>query len=343
MKKFEKYCNRSMSLLAVQYWYLGEYCALNKETSGKVRYNPLFIYQKGKGVDIYYDMNNVVEADYESIYDFFKNNPKKFDQIYKKYKKQHKQLIGFAKKSTKKDFEKIFKLHIDSWPGLSIMIAIGDLGNDKKLGNFAKKALKLREAAGDADYISEKNLLRLAGNIFPKIKKYVDVLLYDEIVKKNIPSLEELKQRKRGFIYYREKIYTGISIKRFSKIKNIEIVKSETRKRQIRFISGTIAMCGLAKGTAKIIFENRQLKKIKKGNILIAPMTTPDFLPAMKWAKAFVTDEGGITCHAAITARELKKPCIIGTKIATKVLKDGDLIEVDANKGIVKILKRRGK
>ncbi len=50
-------------------------------------------------------------------------------------------------------------------------------------------------------------------------------------------------------------------------------------------------------------------------------------------------DEGGITCHAAIVSRELKKPCIIGTRIATKVLKDGDLVEVDANKGIVKILK----
>jgi pyruvate,water dikinase len=60
----------------------------------------------------------------------------------------------------------------------------------------------------------------------------------------------------------------------------------------------------------------------------------------MKKAIAFITDEGGITCHAAIIARELKKPCIIGTKIATKVLKDGDLVEVDANKGVVKIIKK---
>jgi pyruvate,water dikinase len=59
----------------------------------------------------------------------------------------------------------------------------------------------------------------------------------------------------------------------------------------------------------------------------------------MQKAAAFVTDEGGLTCHAAIVAREMKKPCIIGTKIATKVLKDGDMVEVDANKGIVKILK----
>ena len=59
----------------------------------------------------------------------------------------------------------------------------------------------------------------------------------------------------------------------------------------------------------------------------------------MKKAGAFVTNEGGITCHAAIVAREMKKPCIIGTKIATKVLKDGDLVEVDAENGVVRVIK----
>jgi pyruvate,water dikinase len=59
----------------------------------------------------------------------------------------------------------------------------------------------------------------------------------------------------------------------------------------------------------------------------------------MEKASAFVTDEGGILCHAAIVSREMKKPCIIGTKIATKLLKDGDIIEVDANNGFVNIFK----
>lgn len=69
-------------------------------------------------------------------------------------------------------------------------------------------------------------------------------------------------------------------------------------------------------------------------------MTSVDFVPIMKRASAFVTDEGGITSHASIVSREMNKPCIIGTKIATQVLKDGDLVEVDANNGVVKILKR---
>lgn len=78
------------------------------------------------------------------------------------------------------------------------------------------------------------------------------------------------------------------------------------------------------------------IKNVEIGNILVANTTHPTYLPAMQKAAAFVTNEGGIISHAAIVAREMKKPCIVGTKNATKILKDGDIVEVDAEKGIVK-------
>lgn len=78
------------------------------------------------------------------------------------------------------------------------------------------------------------------------------------------------------------------------------------------------------------------MKKFQKGDILVSVATDPDIVPAMKKAAAIVTEQGGITSHAAIVSRELGIPCIIGTKIATRVLKDGDMVEVDANKGTVK-------
>lgn len=106
-------------------------------------------------------------------------------------------------------------------------------------------------------------------------------------------------------------------------------------------ITGAIAFKGKAKGIVKIVKNTSELDKVKNGDVLVAQMTFPAFISAMNKAAAFVTDEGGITCHAAIVARELKKPCIIGTKIATQVLKDGDLVEVDANNGVVKILKSK--
>ncbi|MEK7652119.1 MAG: PEP-utilizing enzyme [Patescibacteria group bacterium] len=104
-------------------------------------------------------------------------------------------------------------------------------------------------------------------------------------------------------------------------------------------IKGLIANKGFAVGRAKIVKIAHEIGKVKKGDILFAPTTFPSFIMGMKRAAAFVTDEGGITSHAAITAREMKKPCVIGTQIGTKVFKDGDLIEVDANNGIVRKVK----
>jgi len=101
-------------------------------------------------------------------------------------------------------------------------------------------------------------------------------------------------------------------------------------------VKGSIAYGGKALGIARIVGDPTKAKTFNKGDILITGMTRPEFLSLMHKASAFVTDAGGILSHAAIVARELKKPCVIGTMHATKVFKDGDMVEVDANKGIVK-------
>ena len=104
-------------------------------------------------------------------------------------------------------------------------------------------------------------------------------------------------------------------------------------------IRGMPAHLGTATGTVTILRGIEDVPKMKKGNILVSPMTKPDYLPALAQAAAIVTDEGGVTCHAAIVSRELGIPCIIGTKIASRVLKDGDTVEVDAGKGLVRKIK----
>ena len=81
--------------------------------------------------------------------------------------------------------------------------------------------------------------------------------------------------------------------------------------------------------------------KFKDNTILVTSMTRPEYLPAMKKAIAIVTDEGGITCHAAIVSRELGIPCVINTKNATETLKNGDLIEVKADHGAVMIVEKK--
>lgn len=104
-------------------------------------------------------------------------------------------------------------------------------------------------------------------------------------------------------------------------------------------LQGTGASSGRIFGTAKICFTAQTAKeKIQEGDILVTGMTMPDFIPAIKRAAAVVTDEGGLTCHAAIICRELGKPCVVGTRLATRLIKDGAKIEVNANHGVVKIL-----
>ncbi|MBW9223823.1 phosphoenolpyruvate synthase [Methanothermococcus sp. SCGC AD-155-E23] len=100
-------------------------------------------------------------------------------------------------------------------------------------------------------------------------------------------------------------------------------------------LRGIGASPGLASGKVKIIHDIREIEKIEEGDVLVTKMTTPDMVPAMKKASAIVTDDGGLTCHAAIISRELGTPCVVGTQKATKVLKDNMVVTVDGEKGIV--------
>ena len=100
-------------------------------------------------------------------------------------------------------------------------------------------------------------------------------------------------------------------------------------------LSGAPASPGTASGAVKIVPEASQIDKVKQGEVLVAEMTTPDFVPAMKRAAAIVTDRGGRTAHAAIVSRELGIPCVVGTGQATSVLSDGQIITVDGSQGKV--------
>ncbi len=103
-------------------------------------------------------------------------------------------------------------------------------------------------------------------------------------------------------------------------------------------IKGVVVSRGHSNITGKVclLFSPKDTSKMQNGDILVAPMTSPDFIVAMRKASAIITDEGGMTSHVAIVSRELGIPCIVATKIATKVLKDGDMVEVDTNEGKIR-------
>lgn len=165
---------------------------------------------------------------------------------------------------------------------------------------------------------------------------------------------EEIKRALFGEPFDREEIKKRTSLSLYYTAKDTEVYYSGKTAEQIinKYIQnevldavselkGQTGCRGYVRGKVKIVNVISDMAKMKEGDVLVSISTQPDLVPAMKKAAAFVTDQGGVTSHAAIVAREMKKPCVIATKIATKVLKDGDLVEVDADKGEVRLIKNK--
>lgn len=151
-------------------------------------------------------------------------------------------------------------------------------------------------------------------------------------------SKSVIKSRVKGYVLLR-KYGLPIVISQGRKMKKmIREELGEQKMSGVKVIRGIVASRGKTSGPVQVIYTKHDLRKVKQGDIMVSVTTHPDFVPAMRKCKAIVTDEGGITSHAAIVSRELKIPCLVGTKIATKIFKDGNLVEVDAQKGIIKKL-----
>ena len=112
------------------------------------------------------------------------------------------------------------------------------------------------------------------------------------------------------------------------------------KKTEATEFKGRVACKGRATGVVKVITKPEEFSKFEQGNILVVVNTSPDFVPIMGKAAAIIGEEGGITAHISVVSRELKVPCVVGINNITKILKDGDNVEVDAEKGVVTILKK---
>ncbi|MDE6789464.1 MAG: hypothetical protein K2J47_09125, partial [Ruminococcus sp.] len=174
--------------------------------------------------------------------------------------------------------------------------------------------------------------------------------LENEISKDEIQSLAQSRSQYYAIVYISDELLTfdgedALDIERSFVPAFIENRKRISQDVNVNgnisdiFVEGTVCYPGRVVGEVRIVKTLADCDKVQKGDVLVANMTTPNFISAMERAAGFVTDQGGITCHAAILSREMKVPCIVGTSIATKVLHDGDRVEVDAYSGIVRVLK----
>lgn len=191
-------------------------------------------------------------------------------------------------------------------------------------------------------HFAQLHFLRSVSKLMNITNTEIKHLTYPEIIEYlksgTLPDTPIIKQRFKGWavLLHHDKVHLFSGQEQVNQAitsYHIHIPKIKNTK-----ITGRVACQGHVTGTVKIVTGIKELNKVKQGDILVAHMTTPDYLPAMYKAGAIVTDEGGVTCHAAIVSREFNIPCIVGTQNATSILKDGDQVTVDAMNGKVMVI-----
>ncbi len=191
--------------------------------------------------------------------------------------------------------------------------------------------------------IPKKELLMLTANEISELLKNHKV---DDYIK-----IAHDREKEYSIITIDEKVtsFAGDEAQKIDNIltRYIKVQKREEKTQKVEssdnIVTGMIANMGCITGRAKILNSYEDISNVNIGDIIISTMTLPNYIAAMEKARGFITDEGGITCHAAILSREFNVPCIVGTINATKIIKDNDLIELDANNGIVRIIERSKK
>lgn len=143
---------------------------------------------------------------------------------------------------------------------------------------------------------------------------------------------EWAKEKGKLYIVQTRPVTTVSAVATSSRVEAKE-VKGEVKASSVPILTGAPASPGLGTGPVKILKSPKEIGKVGKGDILVAPMTSPDYVPAMKKAAGIITDQGGQTSHAAIVSRELGIPCVVGTNDATKKLRDNEIVTVNGESG----------
>ncbi len=271
----------------------------------------------------HYNINDVVET-LTQRYKFDKKYPQTYDFKTEKVRIKKKQQLIFKNNKNKENLSyllqklAIYRMKIKScWAGI-------DFYRIKLIKEIAKRS---KESVSD---INKYYLIKDVENLLNGIP---------------LTSTEKQKRKKCFVGLWKNGKIIYASGEKAEKLAKKELQSLYTIKKTNQ-LKGSIANPGKVKGIARILPTNdikktRELRKnFQKGQILFTGMTQPNIMDIASKSGGIVTDEGGMLSHAAIISREFKIPCIVGTHFGTQIFKDGDLVEVDANKGVVKILKK---
>ncbi len=205
------------------------------------------------------------------------------------------------------------------------------------------EAIYYRSFRSEEFYKSARYLKKLFQEIAKRFQfeEYTDVLflLLSEVIEHlkqdTKPTEEDIAERRHSYIYvtdYEDYIfYQGEEAEQIAA--GIRVGDTDSDE-----ITGQVAFPGKVQGRVVVVKGPDDFHKVQDGDILVAQSTQPNYVPIMKKSAAFVTEEGGVLCHTSVISREMEVPCIIGTSVATSALQDGDVVEVDADNGVVRKL-----
>ncbi len=340
---YEYYIARDFSVPMLQLRYRSEALKTSCYTNDILPYKPyLLLYHVDGTVKSYYDTKGKQRTG-QKIIERIKSNSEylttlettlrkwlsRIQKIYENPKALEKDaLLTFFD-----DFETIV-------PWAVVMRRLCGMSEDELQWIDISNIYNLREKTDKLSSWTDMTIRLSLNMIYPELWLYSSMLTIEEIKENTLPQKDILSQREKSFIYTDDTLFINKTINEIASLYNIALPKQKTLL-WISEIHGTSAFHWVVRWRVHRMMWHRDIDNIVEWDIIVSPMTMPDMLPAMQKAIAFITDEWGITCHAAIIAREIWKPCIVGTQNGSQILKDWDLVEVDADNWVVKILQKQ--
>jgi phosphohistidine swiveling domain-containing protein len=339
-QQYVKILSRDFCLLSVETWVRGESTNQKGWTKEQQPFLPYIVAEHTDDtVHFYYDLEGVgwiqnlvatmAHTDKDFIPSLEKTVLEKISFIRPIYEKEEAIDLSDLKR---------FLIELEAgYPWFEAMWWFFQMDDESKvkgldLENLAKVRSMTDKLCNSSDTVIRKSLRKL----YPQLGDLSSVLITEEINSGITPPEKILEERYDHYFFAENRLFTGIAKSIVEEELGVHF-EPETIKK-VRQLSGSPAYQGIVRGFVRRIMGHKQIAEMRVGEILISPMTIPDFIPAIKKAAAIVTDEGGVLSHAAIVAREFEIPTVVGTSIASKRLKDGDIVEVNATEGKVNLI-----
>lgn len=337
---YEKLFSRDFCLPSIEAWVRGESTNPKGWTDKRQPFLPYIITERSDDtVHFYYDLQGV-----EWVQNLLVKLARQDKNFILKIEKTVLQKLSFIKPTYEREsaidltsLKRFLKKLEEGYPWFEAMWWFFQMEDESKvvgldLKNLAKVRNLTDKLCNSSDTVIRKSLIK----IYPELGDLSSTLKTEEIISDAIPEKNELQRRDTKYFFSGRKLFTGSNKSEIEKVFKITLATAPFKK--VRQLSGLTAYRGVVRGFVKRVMGHKQIGDVKEGEIMISPMTIPDFIPAIKKAAAIVTDEGGMLSHAAIVAREFGKPTVVGTETATKRLKDGDIVEVNATEGKVNLI-----